>query len=131
MHDRLGDVEWYNFVAIFCIVDYLCARFFMNKTDEFSNILTWLLLSGVAVNFFLGVDLAFKTNIVYDNWERIIQGLNILQIITLMTGGYSAGLVDRRWYLDKYSGIVARKELMVALVRSGGSRLFAKLEGKA
>jgi len=124
-------MTWITFVPIFCVIDYLCAKFYMKRTDEFSNILKWLLLYGVVTHFFLGVEIAFETNFVYDNWEIIIQGLNILQIFTLMIGGYSAGLVDRRWFMDKYSRGMASKELMVALARSCYSRLFVKFEGKA
>jgi len=128
--DRLDSAAWYTFVAVFCLIDYLCARFYMNKTDGYSHILKVLLLFGVVVHFFLGVDLAFETNIVYDAWERIIQGLNILQIITLIVGGYSAGLVDRRWYVDKYSRALVHSKYMVDRLYNRRSGFLEKWQGK-
>lgn len=130
MQGRFADDQWMYFVATFCTIDYLCARFFMARTDANSVLLKRLLLTGVAVNFFLGVDLAFNTNFVYDNWERIVQGLNILQIITLISGGYSAGLVDRDWFMDKYGSFNHRAERMVASLLHSCRGLLAKRKRK-
>lgn len=80
-----------SFVAIFCGVDYMCARYCRKQG---AGIPTWIfrvLLLGVLTHAMIGIDIVFNTNIVYDRYEVIIQSLNIIQMMLLISGGYSAG----------------------------------------
>ena len=93
--------EWEIYVSSMMFIDFMCFKYFQRITSVYSELLRVLLLSGVVLHFLLGVDYYFDWSIVYiDRYQMYVKALNVLQIITLILGGYGAAMADRKRLVD-------------------------------